>query len=67
LGGRGREISEFEASLVYRVNSRTVRAIQRNPISKTKKGGGQGTRRRNGMRNNRTIKWQIRSGIITGG
>jgi hypothetical protein len=25
LGGRGRKISEFEASLVYRVNSRTVR------------------------------------------
>ena len=36
LGGRGREISEFKASLVYRVNSRTVRAIQRNPVSKTK-------------------------------
>ena len=34
LGGRGRWISEFEASLVYRVSSRTVRAIQRNPVSK---------------------------------
>jgi hypothetical protein len=33
-GGRGRRISEFEASLVYRVSSRTARAIQRNPISK---------------------------------
>ena len=32
----GRWISEFEASLVYRVNSRTARAIQRNPVSKTK-------------------------------
>ena len=29
LGGRGRQISEFEASLVYRVSSRTARAIQR--------------------------------------
>jgi hypothetical protein len=28
LGGRGRWISEFEASLVYRVSSRTARAIQ---------------------------------------
>jgi hypothetical protein len=32
LGGRGRRISEFEASLVYRVSSRT----QRNPVSKNK-------------------------------
>jgi hypothetical protein len=34
LGGRGRRISEFEASLVYRVSSRTARATQRNPVSK---------------------------------
>jgi hypothetical protein len=33
LGGRGRQISELEASLVYRVSSRTARAIQRNPVS----------------------------------
>jgi hypothetical protein len=32
LGGRGRLISEFEASLVYRVSSRTGRATQRNPV-----------------------------------
>jgi hypothetical protein len=32
LGGRGRWISEFEASLVYRVSSRTARATQRNPV-----------------------------------
>jgi hypothetical protein len=31
LGGRGRRISEFE---VYKVSSRTGRAIQRNPVSK---------------------------------
>jgi hypothetical protein len=31
------EISEFEASLVYKVSSRTARAIQRNPVSKNKK------------------------------
>jgi hypothetical protein len=36
LGGRGRWISEFEASLVYRVSSRTARTIQRNPVSKNK-------------------------------
>jgi hypothetical protein len=34
LGGRGRQISEFEASLVYRVSSRTARATQRNTVSK---------------------------------
>jgi hypothetical protein len=34
LGGRDRRISEFEASLVYKVSSRTARATQRNPISK---------------------------------
>ena len=37
LGGRGRQISELEASLVYRVSSRTSRAIQRNPVSKKPK------------------------------
>jgi hypothetical protein len=36
LGGRGRRISEFEASLVYKVSSRTARAIQRNPVSENK-------------------------------
>jgi hypothetical protein len=36
LGGRGRRISEFKASLVYRVSSRTARAAQRNPVSKNK-------------------------------
>jgi hypothetical protein len=34
LGGRGRQISGFKASPVYRVSSRTARAIQRNPVSK---------------------------------
>jgi hypothetical protein len=37
LGGRGRRISEFEASLVYKVSSRTARAIQKNPVSKNQK------------------------------
>jgi hypothetical protein len=45
LGGRGRRISEFEASLVYKVSSRTARAIQRNPVSnkQTKKECGRVT------------------------
>ena len=32
-----RQISEFEVSLVYRVSSRTARAIQRNPVLKNQK------------------------------
>jgi hypothetical protein len=35
LGGRGRRISEFKASLVYRVSSRTT--TQRNPVLKKPK------------------------------
>ena len=35
-GGRGWQISEFEASLDYKVSSRTARDIQRNPVSKNK-------------------------------
>ena len=34
--GRGL-MSEFKASLVYRVSSRTVRTIQRNPVSRKRK------------------------------
>jgi hypothetical protein len=30
--GRGRQISEFKASLVYRVSFRTVTATQKNPV-----------------------------------
>jgi hypothetical protein len=37
LGGRGRRVSEFEASLVYRVSSRTARGTQRKPVSKNQK------------------------------
>jgi hypothetical protein len=31
LGGRGRQISEFEASLVYRVSSRTSQGYTEKP------------------------------------
>jgi hypothetical protein len=49
LGGRGRWISKFEASLVYRVSSRTARATQRNPVSKQNK-----------TKQNKTIKKTIK-------
>ena len=32
-----RQIAEFEASLVYKVSSRTAKATQRNPVSEKKK------------------------------
>jgi hypothetical protein len=37
LGGRGRQISEFKASLVYRVSSRTARATEKPCLEKPKK------------------------------
>jgi hypothetical protein len=38
LGGRGKQISEIKASLVYKVSSRTARATQRNLVSKNQRG-----------------------------
>jgi hypothetical protein len=37
LGGRGKQISEFKASLFYRVSFRTARTPQRNPVLKNRK------------------------------
>jgi hypothetical protein len=36
LGGRGRWISEFEASLIYKVSFRTARATEKPCLEKTK-------------------------------
>jgi hypothetical protein len=52
LGGRGRQISEFEVSLVYKVSSRTARAIQRNPVSKKAK--NRNKKIKNKIKTNRT-------------
>jgi hypothetical protein len=53
LGGRGRRISEFEVSLVYRVSSRIARATQRNPVSKTK--ANKQNKKQNKQKKNRII------------
>ena len=37
MGDRGRKISEFETSLIYREGPRTARATQRNPVSGERK------------------------------
>jgi hypothetical protein len=52
LGGRGKWISEFEASLVYRLSSRTARATQRNPVSKNQK---KKKKKKDQLKNNRII------------
>jgi hypothetical protein len=57
LGGRGRQISEFKASLVYRVSSRKARAIQRIPVSKNQE--GRGGRRRRRRRRKTTIPTEV--------
>ena len=46
---RGRQISEFEFSLDYKVSSRTARAKQRNPVSKNKQTNKQKTNKRGGI------------------
>jgi hypothetical protein len=54
LGGRSRRISEIEASLVYKVSSRTARATQRNPVSnknKTKQNKTKTNKKRNYSKN----------------
>jgi hypothetical protein len=56
LGGRGRWISEFKASLVYKVSSRTARTIQRNPVSKTNKQKKTKNRTRNSVSKSKTFE-----------
>jgi hypothetical protein len=47
LRGRGKRSFEFEVSLVYRVSSRTAKAIQRNPVSKTKQNKTNNNKKKN--------------------
>jgi hypothetical protein len=53
-GGRGRWISEFEASLFYKVSSRTARTIRRNPVSKNQK-----PKNKNKNKNKKRLKVQM--------
>ena len=47
---------EFEASLVYKVSSRTARAIQRNPVSKKQQQQNNNNKKKNTVRNTRGQK-----------
>jgi hypothetical protein len=63
--GRGRQISEFEASLVYKVSSRTARAIQRNPVSKQSKTTQNKTKQNKTKQNKtKTIRWNEISSVL---
>jgi hypothetical protein len=64
--GRGRWISEFKASLVYKVSSRTARATQRKPVSKNKnkntKPNKQNNKQTKPNKNKQTNKTKIQPG-----
>jgi hypothetical protein len=60
MGGRGRRISEFEASLVYRVSSRPARAIQRNSVSKKNKT----KQNKNNNNNKKTKNMEIQNKVL---
>jgi hypothetical protein len=65
LGGRGRQISEFEASLVYRVSSRTARATQRrNPVSKKQNKKSKNQKKKQQKNKNNKKKKETPSGFF---
>ena len=61
MGGRGRWISEFKASLVYRVSSRTARATQRNPVSKNQTKKKKKERKKEKEKEKERKKFQLKS------
>jgi hypothetical protein len=68
LGGRGRQISEFEASLISKVSFRTARAIQRNSVSKNNnnnKNRKQKTKKQNKTKQNKTKEYASISTVIS--
>jgi hypothetical protein len=64
LGGRGRQISEFEASLIYKVSSRTARATQRNPVSKNQNKPTNQTNKQTKQNNSKLLKASLKKSKI---
>jgi hypothetical protein len=64
-GGRGRQISEFEASLVYKVSSRTARATQRNPVSKKQKTKNRQTNKKQNRTNEQKKERKRKKEMVT--
>jgi hypothetical protein len=54
LGGRGRQLSEFKDIVAYTVNSRTTRAVLRNPTSKNQTNKNKQTNKKNKKTKNPT-------------
>jgi hypothetical protein len=65
LGGRGRRISEFKASLVYRVSFRIARATQKNPVLENKKKRKKGRKKK--KKKKKKKKERKRMGHVCGG
>jgi hypothetical protein len=61
----GRRISEFEASLVYKVSSRSARAIQRNPVLEKKEKKQKNKNKKTfGLKGSSTL-WYINRYLLT--
>jgi hypothetical protein len=56
ISALGRQSSEFEAGLVYRVSSRIARATQRNPVLKNKKNQNKNNNNKKNQPTNQTNK-----------
>jgi hypothetical protein len=54
LGVRGRYISEFKTSLIYKVSFRTAKAIQRNPVLKNNNKQNKTGKKQNKQTNKKT-------------
>ena len=63
MGGRGRRNAEFEASLIYKVSSRTARTIKRNPVSKNQKKKRKGKERKEKKSEAGGCRVQVLSGL----
>jgi hypothetical protein len=60
LGGRGRQISDFKASLVYRVSFMIARATQRNSVEKNNNNNNNNNKRNRTISNSSTSKKQVK-------
>ena len=66
MGGRDRRISEFNASLVYRVSFRTARITQRNSVpEKEKREGGREGRRKQRKKKSATYRGDLSPPLLS--
>jgi hypothetical protein len=65
LGDRGRLISEFKASLVYKVSSRTARAIEKPCLDKPNQTKTKQNKKTKNKTNKQTNKTNRKGAIVT--